>query len=259
MTRREFLRSLAGGAVALAAGCIGVPTASAAEEGEGMVLIPAGPAVLGTSEAQAERTAREYGFHPSWLAGEVPRRRVEAAAFRIDRCPVTNAQYAEFCRATGYAPRNHWPGGQPDAWKLDHPVVCVNWMDAQAYTKWAGKRLPTEAEWEKAARGPDGLLYPWGEEFDAGACQWNRERTAAGPGTAAVTAHPQGASPYGVVDMVGNAAEWCADAPEPGACFIKGGAWITETPLSLRPAGRNMSGFSNNAANFYGFRCAMDA
>ncbi|MBI2302165.1 MAG: SUMF1/EgtB/PvdO family nonheme iron enzyme, partial [Armatimonadetes bacterium] len=116
------------------------------------------------------------------------------------------------------------------------------------------------AEWEKAARGAEGRMYPWGDAFDPDACRWNREdRGDRFLDTAPVTAHPRGASPYGVMDMVGNLAEWCADGPGPHARYLKGGSFINASPLHLRPADRSLSGWANNPMAFYGSRCAEDA
>jgi len=222
-----------------------------------MVLIPAGKCVIGTTEEQAEAFARKGGYHVSWLSGEFPQREVEVPAFLIDGYPVTNRQFSEFCQASGHPPRAHWGRGQVPENLLDHPVVCVNRADALAYCAWAGKRLPTEVEGEKAARGEHGLTFPWGDEFDPDACQWNPEKLPGGLRTAPVDAHPKGASPYGVMDMVGNAAEWCAD-PRPPHGALRGGCWLASEVINLRAAARNMDGFDNNAANFYGFRCAKD-
>ncbi len=258
MDRREWMKVAGAGLLACAAG-----PAARAQKGEGsaddaMITIPAGPFVMGTSEEDARKLADAEGFHVSWLSGEFPRRVVDLKAFAIDRYPVTNREFAEFCADKGYPARAHWHGKRPPKALLEHPVVCVNLADAQAYAAWAGKRLPTEAEWEKAARGENGLLYPWGSEFDPQACRWNPDPSTQGPGTAPVTAHPRGASPFGVMDMVGNAAEWCADSPGPASAFIKGGCWWTERPINLRPAARNMSGSANNASDFYGFRCVRE-
>jgi formylglycine-generating enzyme required for sulfatase activity len=256
LSRREVL------AAAVLAVCpAGVDRGAAAEitAVEGMVLIPEGVFPMGTSPAEAAELARRHGYHPSWFSGEVPRREVRLAAYWIDRYPVTNAQFHAFCQATGYAARPHWHGPEPPAGLRDHPVVCVNRADCLAYAAWVGKRLPAEAEWEKAARGAHGLTYPWGNAFDPDACCWNRSRGGGSPRTDPVTAHPNGASPYGVLDLVGNAAEWCADSPGPGSGIIKGGCWLNRDPLTLRPAGRNLSGFDNNPLDFYGFRCAKEA
>ena len=224
-----------------------------------MVIIPAGKCRLGTTREEAERLAREYGCHVTWLSGEYPERIVDLPAFAIDRYPVTNRQYAAFCKATGYKPRGHWRGPEPPEAILDHPVLMVDQADCRAYARWAGKRLPTEDEWEKAARGTDARLFPWGNRFIAAACQWNADDPTKPldiPHTAPVHAHP--ASPYGVMDMCGNAAEWVEGSPGPGSGIVKGGCWMTQTPMNLRPAGRNMSCFAVNQALFIGFRCAKD-
>lgn len=247
LTRRELLG--AAGAVALAAG-IGPGD-------EPMITIPAITVELGTSPELAARLAAEHGCHVSWLAGESPRR-VALPAFRIDRYPVTVAEYAEYLRATGKPYPPHWRGTVPSGLER-HPITGVSQPDALAYAAWAGKRLPTEDEWEAAARGPEALLYPWGNTFDPDACCWRRSGNRGAPTTDPVDAHPRGASPFGVADMAGNVAEWCATKLGPATAVIKGGCWNTFTPLSLRPACRIMSGWATNQANFYGFRCAAEA
>jgi formylglycine-generating enzyme required for sulfatase activity len=254
LSRRELIASAGAGLL------MGVSAweACAMDDFTEMVRIPAGKFRMGTPRPEAERLAKQYGFDVSWLSGEYPAREIELPAYYIDRYPVTNRQFAAFCRATGYAPRPHWNGAEPPANLLDHPVTFVHQPDAEAYARWAGKRLPTEAEWEKAARGEKGLLYPWGDTFNPDACQWNREDSGDGPGTAPVNAHPAGASPYGVMDMAGNVAEWCADRPGPPTAFLKGGCWKTVSPINLRPAARNMSGWATNVAPFYGFRCVRE-
>ncbi len=277
-TRRGWLITAGAG---IAAGALGGVRAHATEPADDMIEIPAGAFLMGTTKKQAGRLAAKYGYHVSWFSGETPQRKIQLPAFKIDRYPVTNRQYHAFCTATGYAPRMHWQGSAPPERLLDHPVVRVNKADAEAYAAWAGKRLPTEAEWEKAARGEDGRMYPWGDLFKPKACQWDPgggEYILKGPpsmaapengkmamlvnaadvNTAPVTAHPDGASPYGVMDMAGNAAEWCSDGPGKGSAFIKGGCWLTAAPVNLRPAGRTMSGFTNNASPFYGFRCVKE-
>jgi formylglycine-generating enzyme required for sulfatase activity len=142
-----------------------------------------------------------------------PRREIYTDAFYIDRFEVTAARYARFLKATGSV-------RAPEGWEeidLERggqlPVVGVDWHDADAYCRWAGKRLPTEAEWEKAARGTDGRLYPWGDETPSpGRANFaNTSPKAYDGGLAAAGAHPTGRSPFGVHDMAGNAAEWVAD------------------------------------------------
>ena len=159
---------------------------------------------------------------------EKPAHVVTLAAFRITRLPVTNRQFAGFLNAEGPLDpvgRRRYDINDGDArihirdgqWRADagfehHPAVEVSWLGARDYCAWQGGRLPTEAEWEKAARGGDRRRYPWGNaEPDAGRARYGARFNA----TAAVTAHPAGASPYGVVDMAGNAWEWVSSAYRP--------------------------------------------
>jgi formylglycine-generating enzyme required for sulfatase activity len=132
-----------------------------------------------------------------------------AAAFAIGRAPVTNREYAEFVRDQGYRPPVDWGGATVPTTRLDHPVVNVSLGDAHAFCTWAGVRLPSELEWEKAARGVDGRAYPWGDEPpEPRRC--NAGRTHAG--TTPIAECVAGASPYGCVDMAGNVWEW-TDTP----------------------------------------------
>ncbi len=137
---------------------------------------------------------------------EKPAHSVTLDAFWIDRTEVTNAQYRQCVEAGACEEPTCWDNADLNA--PDQPVVCVTWDDAQAYAGWAGGRLPTEAEWEKAARGTDGRLYPWGE--NAPDCQTANFKGCVGR-TPTVGSQPGGASPYGALDMAGNAWEWVAD------------------------------------------------
>ena len=146
--------------------------------------------------------------------------------FWIAETPVTNAQYKAFVDATGYEPPAHWEDGRIPPGKEDHPVVYVSWEDAAAFCQWAGVWLPTEQEWEKAARGTDGREYPWGDDPPTPElCNFNEhvgDTTPAG-------SYPKGASPYGVLDMAGNIWEWCADWYEPGEYkMLRGGSWQSD-------------------------------
>lgn len=201
-----------------------------------MVLVPAGEFTMGTP-------AGSNGF-----PDEHPARLVYLSAFWIDRYEVTNAAYETFVQATDYvAPANAnpvstlWEHNRPLPGIEQHPVVNVSWLDAVAFCRWAGKRLPTEAEWEKAARGTTGRLYPWGNEWDfekansasywakrtvefSNSVDWeafwikgegaviSREKGVKGEIlTLPVGSFPAGVGPYGALDMAGNAAEWVQD------------------------------------------------
>jgi formylglycine-generating enzyme required for sulfatase activity len=155
---------------------------------------------------------------------------MQVAAFFIDKYPVTNAQFKQFLDAAQYAPRDSvnflrdWKnGGYPQGWD-NRPVTWVSLEDARAYAKWAGKRLPHEWEWQLAAQGTDGRAYPWGNLWQAA----NVPVPAVGrtmPGPDAVDAHPQGASPYGVMDLVGNVWQWTDEFSDEHtrAAILRGG------------------------------------
>jgi serine/threonine-protein kinase len=198
----------------------------------------------------------------------------------MDRTPVTNAQFRTFLEVTGYRPDDegkarflsHWDRGRIPSGMERHPVVYVSWVDACAYAVWAGKRLPSEAEWEKAARGVDGRKYPWG------AAEPGPERANFGGkrrGTVAVGLFPQGASPYGVHDLAGNVWEWCLDVDDPpfyaegptrnpralrkserSSYVMRGGSWMYG-PRSLRTTSRTSFDPTYRFAGG-GFRCARD-
>jgi formylglycine-generating enzyme required for sulfatase activity len=198
-------------------------------------------------------------------------------AFQIDQHPVTNVQYQRFVNATGHAPPVHWQGGVYPAHKAAHPVVNVSWHDAVAYAWWAGKRLPTEQEWEKAARGDDGRVYPWGDQRptpalcnfgshvgDTTPVGWYSSQFHPEP----VKGHPDGStgsprrlikgggdSPCGCVDMAGNVWEWTASDTGAGFKVLRGGAW-NYGPHNVRSALR-----LRDRPDFYyvirGFRCAL--
>jgi serine/threonine-protein kinase len=205
------------------------------------VHIPEGAFVMGATS------------HPDARDLEKPRHDVDLDAYWIDRTPVTNAMFARFVKAEGFktdaekagsgyafnpATRDweevrgaDWrhPRGPSSSVKTigDHPVVQVTWADAAAYCRWAGARLPTEAEWEKAARGTDGREYPWGNDEIAAdrvnfadrnlKVTWANESVDDGYAfTAPVAGHPAGASPFGVLGMAGNVWQWVADWYDPG-------------------------------------------
>ncbi len=256
----------------------------------GMVYVPAGEFIMGSDEGNSD----EQPVHTVYLD-----------AFYIDKTEVTNAQFAAFVSATGYETDAEqkgcgwiyegagWECVQGVDWqhpfgpdtdlagKDEHPVVQVSWNDAKAYCQWAGKRLPTEAEWEKAARGTDGRTYSWGNTFDGSRLNFCDKNCSFGwrdasvddgyAGTAPVGSYPAGASPYGALDMAGNVWEWVADwydsdyyatSPESNpkgsasgdTRVIRGGSWGTNEAY-VRAAYRNRSA-PDDPDYGVGFRCA---
>ncbi len=181
------------------------------QDGMSMVFVPAGDFTMGSPPGEGGDE-------------EFPQHKVTLDAYWIDRTEVTNAQYKLFVTATGHEAPTSCDWGDPtysDAAYTDHPVVCVSWQDAKQYCEWAGARMPTEAEWEKAARGNDTRTYPWGSSFDGSRtnyCDTNCEGSQKDPGvddgyarTAPVGSFPTGISPYGALDMSGNVMEWVSD------------------------------------------------
>ncbi len=159
-----------------------------------------------------------------FLYGDEKKER-ELSEFWIDKTPVTNAEYARFVEATGHDLPSHWEGKKTPPKKIaDHPVSYVSWHDATAYAEWAGKRLPSEEEWEKAARGTGGWEYPWGD-WAEGRC--NTEESGNGDTTPVGQYSPDGDSPYGCVDMAGNVWEWTESKQSRGSDIYVfcGGSW----------------------------------
>ena len=183
-------------------------------------------------------------------AGETRQRVVDVDAFELARTPVTNEQYKRFVAETGAAAPPHWPAPG------DHPVTFVDWDEASAFCAWAGGRLPTEAEWEKAARGTDARTYPWGDEED-------ESRAAVGPdmkhgSTSPVGSHPEGASPYGLLDMAGNVWEWTSTEYPPGERILRGSSFASPGLHYARCTMRSHSRPSRRQAHI-GFRVARDS
>lgn len=171
--------------------------------------------------------------------------------FAIDTFPVTNADYARFCAATSHPPPPHWVNGRCGREIYDHPVVEVSWDDAQAFAAWSGKSLPSALQWEKAARGTTGTVFPWGDRPTAAKC--NVRESGVG-GTASVSRYHSGVSPYGAYDLVGNVWEWCSTGTTPGRYELKGSAFTS-------PLFRGVPASFNDANKFMrdddtGFRCA---
>ncbi len=220
-----------------------------------------------------------------WFEDELPQKLIELDSFWIDIYEVTNARYLEFVKATGHRPAlddscqtakcregNLWNGNSFPPEIADQPVTQVNWYDADAYCAWMGKRLPSEAEWEKAARGPKGNVYPWGTGSPKGKATFKRKWQGALTMTD-VGSYPKGESIYGVFDMAGNVWEWVDDwyhfkyyslgrkknprGPANGDFkMVRGGSWVNYEN-ALRSAFRRWSR-PEVRFNDTGFRCARD-
>jgi iron(II)-dependent oxidoreductase len=244
-----------------------------------MVLIPEGEFFMGTSESAVERILETFpDSKKSWVKDEQPAHRVYLKAFYIDRHEVTNREYKKFVDATGHrvpfvdeewAEEYNWKSNTYPPGKGDHPVVLVSWEDAQEYARWAGKRLPTEAEWEKAARGGlEDKLWPWGDE-------WAPEKVntweSGIKGTQPVESYPP--NQYGLYDMAGNVWEWCADwyasdfyqqspsrepkGPDIGINkVVRGGSWSNMAFTSRCGERKKMN--PQSRFNSIGFRCVKD-
>lgn len=209
------------------------------------------------------------------MADESPAHEAYAEAFYIDKYEVTNERYEKFLKETGHRKPLHWISGTYPEGKGNHPVLFVSWFDAFDYCKWAGKRLPTEAEWEKAARGTDGRNFPWGDSLDPKKANMPISKIG---DTTPVGSFEEGKSPYGAYDMAGNVYEWVEDwyylypdSRAKGKDFqkysgkknkiLKGGSWYDCLAYEC-----GISAFTSNRAffdpsirnNSFGFRCAKD-
>ncbi|MCP4427099.1 MAG: SUMF1/EgtB/PvdO family nonheme iron enzyme [Chloroflexi bacterium] len=189
-----------------------------------------------------------------------PRQRKHLPAFSISKYPITNAQYEKFCRAASHDKPWHWEGGKIPAGKENHPVAHVSWHDAVAYCEWASRwlrpiTLPTEEQWEKAARGTDGRKYPWGDDWRDNYC--NTHETGIRDTTAVGAYSPRGDSPYGCVDMAGNVWEWTDSWYDDAQCrrVLRGGSWSSDQNAA-RAAYRDYY-FPDYRVNFFGFRVVV--
>ena len=268
-----------------------------------MVLIPAGKFIMGTNDSQLDEITRTKPGLRVTFKHEQPQHTVHLDSYYIDKYETTNAQFERFVKETGHVTDAEkagwgfvWEGTEvwPRIWganwrsplgpgssildKMDHPVIQVSYYDARAYAKWAGKRLPTEAEWEKAARGSiDDRLYPWGD-------LWSSRKLnslEAGPRTTTpVGSYPDGVSPYGIHDMVGNVWEWVADwyyvdyyekcvsfnaltnprGPYNGTHkVLRGGCWQNTRTVTRCSHRDNYISVPDFRVQLGGFRCAKDA
>ena len=200
-------------------------------DGKYMILVPAGDFLFGS-------------------AGESR----SLDAFFIDATPVTNSEYARFTAATGHRVPRHWLGGSHPVELGNHPVVYVTHRDAAAYAAWAGKELASVEQWEKAARGPRGLRYPWGDQPTIAKCN---VREAGLGGTTPVDRYHSGVSTYGVYDLSGNVWEWCASPTAPGRHALKGSAFTS--PFSMASAAATNDAAGSMLDDDTGFRCVMSS
>ncbi len=257
--------------LALSATMLAAPVAAAAADPHAdMVFVPAGPFTMG-ADARDGEVGVQIGVD------SMPRHEVDVKAFWIDRTEVTHEAYRAFVIATGretpvdpkFGDFYAWSGDEFPPGLANHPVVYVDWYDADSYCRWVGKRLPTEAEWEKAARGTDGRTYPWGEGFEP---DWCNTRESEAKWTTPVGTMAHDVSPYGAMDMCGNVSEWTSSwyKAYPGSTLkrssfgeeykvVRGGAWmlwhdpfarVTHRTLAFEPIKRHRG---------IGFRCAQSA
>ncbi|MGH8027535.1 MAG: formylglycine-generating enzyme family protein [Pseudoxanthomonas sp.] len=253
-------------------------TAPVMEAPEGMVAIPAGEFdfVVGGIEVEGQ-TWDGVDFQYPWesSARRGHRKLMRMRSFHIDRTPVTNAQFKRFIDRSGYRPRDshnflrHWVKGAPATGWENKPVTWVSIEDARAYAHWAGKRLPHEWEWQYAAQGDDGRAYPWGDAWNAAAVPApNRQRRLLPPDE--VDAHPEGASPFGVLDLVGNVWQWTDEYfdDHTRAAVLRGGsAYLPQTSHWYFPQAYRLDQHgkyllmapSKDRSGGIGFRCVVDA
>ena len=234
------------------------------KDGMVMVYVPAGNFLMGSTESD-----------PIAYPNEKPQHTVYLDAFWIDQTDVTNAMYAK-CVSAGacYQPVDISPLVHPygNSQFDNYPVIYVRWTMADAYCKWAGRQLPTEAQWEKAARGTDGRIYTWGNDApNKTLLNYNLDVGD----TTAVGSYPKGASPYGALDMAGNAWQWVADwysdayyqnsptsnplGPDSGQCrVLRGGSWDI-TQYHIGSANRSYADPEANPSFDYSFRCSRSS
>ena len=239
------------------------------------VLIPQGAFIMGTDIEPFYGTALANSEHAK--LDEAPMHVRFLEAYLIEQYPVTNVEYAAFVQATNRPPPTHWKNGNFAPEDANLPVVHVSWHDSNAYAHWAGKRLPTEAEWEKACRGPDGRIYPWGNTFVPDEPESTETSQILTASLTPVGTRPATASPYGVGEAAGNVWEWTADwyqpYPDPKRPTskeataekqkaLRGGSWLEvrdgTAERYFRCANRLHAPPDYSARNI-GFRCVREA
>jgi len=248
-------------------------------DGMPVMCVPAGKFLMGASDADIQKIlALCVECKSDWFADAQPQNEIILDAFWIDQTEVTNGMYARCVNAGACQPPTSFFSGEvahyyDDAQYNDYPVLWAGWTQANAYCTWTGRRLPSETEWEKAARGPDGRFYPWGEEIDCQKASYSKVMGGCVSNITRAGSYPDGASPYGALDMAGNAREWVADwydegyyavsplnnPPGPADGYnrvVRGGDWIGhawEQAVMIR-----MDNYPEMATE-YGFRCAISS
>jgi len=254
-------------------------------KGINQVWVTPGAFRMGTDQLSLDRILAQHP--PKWVLGELPSEAPDhnvliSKGFWLDRTEVTNAAFDAFIKAGGYEDPAWW---SVEGWKwrqaqtklpndclplvANHPRVCVTWYEAQAFAAWRGGRLPTEAEWEYAARGPDAKIYPWGDTFDSTRCNVVGTKAPEDVGS-----HPGGASWVGAEDMAGNAMEWVHDwldvhyyeqeftddprGPEKGSVKVEKGGWWGSNPFVARSAYRHFEDPPEYQDHHIGFRVVSD-
>ena len=258
-------------ATAVLTGALAPPSVADGVTAPELVKVPAGAFITGSNRAEREAAYRldekAYGHSVTrkqqWYENERERQTRKLPAYWISKNLITNAQYAEFVSATGHrvpdvdretwesyglihpfsrTRRFAWVQGAPPKGRENHPVVLVSRGDAEAYAGWLSAatgqswRLPSELQWEKAARGADGRRFPWGNTF---APKLLNSHDAGPFDTLPVGSFPKGASPFGMLDPAGQVFEWTADTPSSGRSIVKGGSWDDKGCGVCRPAARH--------------------
>ena len=260
-------------------------------DGSAMRLIPAGTFTMGSTEQDIENARSLDQDGPNFALHETPQFDLFVPSFYMSVFAVTNEQFARFLSERQPSPAlfDLWvystahiikPDGKSGGYCVDrgferHPVVHVTWFGAEAYCRWAKLRLSTEVEWEKAARGTDARLFPWGNEWHDDFLRWHCNSHPESEPTAEVDAYPEGRSPYGIFQMAGNVAEWCEDWYLPNAYHehaagnrrppssggervLRGGTCVQWHRLKFRCAMRQASTPAFANGDFTGIRCACD-
>jgi iron(II)-dependent oxidoreductase len=233
----------------------------------GMVRIPAGPVQIGNDETELRLHYRSPKLKETTANVPIdnflkfttyPPHKEQVKAFWIDKYEVTNAEYAKFVKETAHPAPKHWEGGSPPEKKLQHPVTGVSYLDATAYAIWAKKKLPNQQQWLRAFRGDKDWFYPWGNEWEPNrAVVWDNN---AFDSIAAVTATPNDVSPFGVLNMAGNASEMTRDpVTRNGAevVFVRGASGARSDALQCMASSYAWQ-TTTSSDGWTGFRCVIE-